>query len=52
MDVTHIVLDHLSIVVSGMGDGDERMIDNTMTKLRALVEETKLGPIRKSLKTT
>jgi twinkle protein len=40
------VLDHLSIVVSGMGDGDERrMIDNTMTKLRALVEETKLGLI-------
>jgi twinkle protein len=29
-----------------MGDGDERrMIDNTMTKLRALVEETKLGLI-------
>lgn len=46
MDVTHIVLDHLSIVVSGMGDGDERrLIDNTMTKLRALVEETKLGLI-------
>ena len=45
MDVTHIVLDHLSIVVSGMGDGERRMIDNTMTKLRALVEETKLGLI-------
>ena len=46
MDVDYVVLDHLSIVVSGMGDGDERrMIDNTMTKLRALVEETKIGVI-------
>ena len=44
MDVDYVVLDHLSIVVSGMGDGDERrIIDNTMTKLRALVEETKMG---------
>ena len=35
-----IVLDHLSIVVSGQEDGDERrIIDNTMTKLRTLVEE-------------
>lgn len=35
-----IFLDHLSIVVSGMEGGDERrMIDNTMTKLRSLVEE-------------
>ena len=41
MNCTHIFLDHLSIVVSGMGDGDERrMIDNTMTKLRSLVEQT------------
>lgn len=39
-----IVLDHISIVVSGMENGDERrMIDNTMTKLRALVEEVKIG---------
>lgn len=39
-----IVLDHLSIVVSGMGDGDERrLIDNTMTMLRSLVEETGVG---------
>jgi twinkle protein len=38
---THIFLDHLSIVVSGLADGDERrIIDNTMTKLRSLVEET------------
>lgn len=40
MDVEYVVLDHVSIVVSGMQDGDERrMIDNVMTKLRALVEE-------------
>jgi twinkle protein len=46
MDVEYVVLDHLSIVVSGLGDGDERrMIDNTMTKLRSLVEETKIGMI-------
>ena len=39
-----IVLDHLSIVVSGMGDGDERrLIDNTMTKLRSLTEELNCG---------
>jgi twinkle protein len=39
-----IVLDHLSIVVSGLGDGDERrLIDNAMTKLRTLVEETGVG---------
>lgn len=41
-----IILDHLSIIVSGMGDGDERrLIDNTMTKLRSLVEELKVGMI-------
>tara|TARA_R100001224_G_scaffold97508_1_gene67589 strand:- start:4645 stop:5859 length:1215 start_codon:yes stop_codon:yes gene_type:complete len=46
LDVEYIVLDHLSIVVSGLGDGDERrMIDNIMTKLRGLVEETKVGLI-------
>lgn len=39
-----IVLDHLSIVVSGLGDGDERrLIDNAMTMLRTLVEETGVG---------
>lgn len=39
-----IVLDHLSIVVSGITDGDERrVIDNTMTALRSLVEETGVG---------
>jgi twinkle protein len=41
-----IVLDHLSIVVSGIGDGDERrLIDNTMTQLRALVQELNIGMI-------
>jgi twinkle protein len=44
MGCTHIFLDHLSIVVSGLGDGDERrMIDNTMTKLRSLVEELQIS---------
>lgn len=39
---TTIVLDHISIVVSGIGDGDERrLIDNTMTRLRSLVQELK-----------
>jgi len=37
----YIVLDHLSIVVSGLDDGDERKaIDVAMTKLRTLVQET------------
>jgi twinkle protein len=37
---SHIILDHLSIVVSGLEGGDERrIIDNTMTKLRTLAEE-------------
>lgn len=41
-----VVLDHLSIVVSGSGDVDERrLIDNTMTSLRKLVEETQVGLI-------
>lgn len=39
-----IILDHLSIVVSGLGDGDERrLIDNAMTALRSLVQETGVG---------
>ena len=40
LDCKTIILDHISIVVSGIGDGDERrLIDNTMTQLRKLVEE-------------
>lgn len=39
-----VVLDHLSIVVSGDADGDERRnIDNLMTKLRSMVEELNIG---------
>lgn len=46
LDVDYVVLDHLSIVVSGLSEGDERRtIDNLMTKLRSLVEETKIGLI-------
>jgi twinkle protein len=42
----YIILDHISIVVSGMEGGDERrLIDNTMTRLRALVEELNCGMI-------
>ena len=37
----YIILDHLSIVVSGLDDGDERKnIDVAMTKLRTLCQET------------
>ena len=40
LGATHIFLDHLSIVVSGLGDGDERrLIDQAMTKIRSMVEE-------------
>ena len=40
LDVEYVFLDHISIVVSGYEDGDERRrIDNIMTKLRSLVEE-------------
>ena len=39
-----IVFDHLSILVSGLDQGDERKaIDQTMTKLRSFVEETGCG---------
>jgi twinkle protein len=41
-----LILDHLSIVVSGLDDGDERrLIDRTMTMLRTLVNETGVGLI-------
>lgn len=43
-DCGWIVLDHLSIIVSGDEDGDERRnIDNLMTRLRSLVEELNIG---------
>lgn len=45
-DCSWIVLDHISIAVSGIEDGDERrIIDNLMTKLRSLVQETGVGMI-------
>jgi twinkle protein len=44
LDCKWIFLDHLSILVSGQDDGDERKsIDVLMTKLRSLVEETGVG---------
>ena len=42
----YIILDHLSILVSGWGDGDERrLIDNVMTSLRSICEQTGVGMI-------
>lgn len=40
-----IILDHLSIVVSGMGEGDNerKTLDKLMTDLRSLCEETNAG---------
>lgn len=44
LDCKWIILDHLSIVVSGLDNDDERKaIDVVMTKLRTLVEETGAG---------
>lgn len=46
MDCRWIILDHLSIVVSGLETNDERKaIDVAMTKLRTLVQETGIGLI-------
>jgi twinkle protein len=45
-NVGWVILDHLSIVVSGVDNGDERKaIDVIMTKLRSLCEETGIGLI-------
>lgn len=39
-----VVLDHISIVVSGMEGGDERrVIDQTMTRLRSIAQEMDIG---------
>lgn len=44
LDCDFIILDHISIVVSGITDGDERRtIDNLMTNLRSIVEHTGVG---------
>ena len=41
LDIKWVILDHLSILVSGQEDNDERKsIDILMTKLRSLVEQT------------
>ena len=41
LDCKYIILDHLSILVSGLeGDDERRNIDKMMTQLRSLVEET------------
>ena len=41
MDCKYVFLDHISIVVSAQSNGDERKaIDEIMTKLRMLVQET------------
>ena len=46
LDCKWIILDHLSIVVSGIeGDDERKLIDLAMTKLRTLVEETGIGLI-------
>lgn len=43
-DCSWIILDHLSMVVSGMSEGDERrLIDNLMTDIRTLVQELQIG---------
>jgi twinkle protein len=45
-EVKWIILDHLSILMSGNESHDERkLIDVTMTKLRSFVEETGVGMI-------
>ena len=43
-NVGWIVLDHISIMVSGVEGGDERrLIDNIMTTIRSLAEELNIG---------
>ena len=45
-NVQWVILDHLSILLSGNENSDERkMIDVTMTRLRSFVEETGIGLI-------
>ena len=44
LDCKWVVIDHLGMMTSAMGEGDERRaIDNIMTRLRSLVEETNVG---------
>jgi len=45
-DCKWVIVDHLHMLVSSMTEGDERRaIDNIMTRLRSLVEETGVGLI-------
>ena len=44
-EVKWIILDHLSILLSGNETNDEEMIDVVMTKLWSFVEETGIGLI-------
>jgi twinkle protein len=43
LDTRIVVLDHLSILLSGLEGDERRMIDTTMTRLRSLVERTGIG---------
>ena len=41
LGVSHIFLDHISIIISALSDGDERRtLDNFVTELRTLIQET------------
>jgi len=43
-DCKWIILDHLHMLVSSISEGDERrLIDNVMTQIRSLIEETGVG---------
>jgi twinkle protein len=45
-DCRWVIVDHLHMLVSALAEGDERRaIDNIMTRLRSLVEETSAGLI-------
>lgn len=46
LECKYVFLDHLSILISGMQDGDERrLIDNAMTSLKTLCMETGIGMV-------
>ena len=46
LDCKWIIVDHLGMMTSALAEGDERRaIDNIMTRLRSLVEETGAGLI-------
>jgi twinkle protein len=44
LDVRWVFVDHLSILISGMEEGDERrLIDNAMTAIKSLAMECNIG---------